>query len=152
MNRKTKILTLLIVTVLSTNILKAQTTIDEITTDFFKTYEKSPQKAVDYVFGTNKWMMDRNKDGIENIKTQLTSFLGLVGDYYGYEKITEKSVGESYKLVSYMMKYDRQPVRFTFVFYKPKDKWQVQNFQYDDNLDDELEESGKVYRLKENWK
>tara|TARA_B100001057_G_C22134148_1_gene675684 strand:- start:54 stop:512 length:459 start_codon:yes stop_codon:yes gene_type:complete len=151
MNKKIKLLTLLFVTVLSTNILKAQTTTEEITTEFFKTYEKSPQKAVDYVFGTNKWMMDRNKDGIENVKTQLTSFLGLVGDYYGYEKITEKSVGESYKLLSYMIKYDRQPVRFTFVFYKPKDKWQVQNFQYDDNLDDELEESGKVYRLKENW-
>ena len=151
MNRKIKLLTLLIVIVLSTNILKAQTTTEEITTEFFKTYEKSPQKAIDYVFGTNKWMMDRNKDGIENVKTQLTSFLGLVGDYYGYEKITEKSVGESYKLVSYMIKYDRQPVRFTFVFYKPKDKWQVQNFKYDDNLDDELEESGKVYRLKENW-
>ena len=151
MNRKIKLLTLLIVTVLSTNILKAQAATDEITKEFFKTYEKSPQKAVDYVFGTNKWMMDRNKDGIENVKTQLTSFLGLVGDYYGYEKITEKSVGESYKLVSYMIKYDRQPVRFTFVFYKPKDKWQVQNFQYDDNLNDELEESGKVYRLKENW-
>ena len=151
MNKKIKLLTLLFVTVLSTNILKAQTTTEEITTEFFKTYEKSPQKAVDYVFGTNKWMMDRNKDGIENVKTQLTSFLGLVGDYYGYEKITEKSVGESYKLLSYMIKYDRQPVRFTFVFYKPKDKWQVQNFQYDDNLDDELEESAKVYRLKENW-
>ena len=151
MNRKIKLLTLLIVTVLSTNILTAQTTTEEITTEFFKTYEKSPQKAVDHIFGTNKWMMDRNKDGIENIKTQLTSFLGLVGDYYGYEKITEKSVGESYKLVSYMIKYDRQPLRFTFVFYKPKDKWQVQNFQYDNNLDDELEESGKVYRLKENW-
>ena len=151
MNRKIKLLTFLIVIILSTNILKAQSTTEEITTEFFKTYEKSPQKAVDYVFGTNKWMIDRNKDGIENVKSQLTNFLGLVGDYYGYEKITEKSVGKSFKLISYMIKYDRQPMRFTFVFYKPKDKWQVQNFQFDDNLDDELEESGKVYRLKENW-
>jgi len=152
MTRKIKILSFLIVVALSSNILKAQTTTEEILTEFFNTYKKSPQMAVEYIFGTNKWMMDRNKDGIENVKTQLTSFLRLVGDYYGYEKITEKSVGESYQLVSYMMKYDRQPVRFTFVFYKPKDKWQVQNFQYDDNLDNELEESGKVYRLKENWK
>ena len=151
MNRKIKLMTLSILVLLSTNILMAQTTTEEITDEFFKTYEKSPQNAVDYVFGTNKWMIDRNKDGIENVKTQLASFLGLVGDYYGYEKITEKSVGESYKLVSYMIKYDRQPVRFTFVFYRPKDKWQVQNFQYDDRLDDEIEESGKVYRLKENW-
>lgn len=151
MNKKIKLLTLLILTVISTNILKAQSTTEEITSEFFKTYDKSPQKAVDYVFGTNKWMIDRNKDGIENVKSQLTNFLGLVGDYYGYEKITEKSVGKSFRLISYMIKYDRQPMRFTFVFYKPKDKWQVQNFQFDDNLDDELEESGKVYRLKENW-
>lgn len=151
MNRKIKLFTLVIIIGLSCNILKAQSNSEEITTEFFNTYEKSPQKAIDYVFSTNKWMMDRNKDGIENVKNQLTNFLGLVGDYYGYEKITEKSIGESYMLVSYMIKYDRQPIRFTFVFYKPKDKWQVQNFKFDDNLDDELEESGKVYRLKENW-
>ena len=149
--QKIKTLTLIIVVAFSINNLNAQNSTEEITNEFFKTYEKSPLNAVDDVFATNKWMMERNKDGIENIKTQLTSFLGLVGEYYGYEKITEKSVGKSFKLVSYMIKYDRQPMRFTFVFYKPKDKWQVQNFQYDDNLDDELEESGKVYRLKENW-
>lgn len=151
MNREIRFLTLMILTVLSTNVLRAQSTIEEITSEFFSTYEKSPQKAVDYAFSTNKWMIDRKKDGIENVKNRLANLLGLVGDYYGYEKITEKSIGESYKLVSYMLKYDRQPVRFTFVFYKPKEKWQVQNFQYDDNLDDELEEAGKVYRLKENW-
>ena len=148
---KNKLISLLLLTFLSTTILRSQPTVEEITDKFFKTYEKSPLEGVDYIFSTNKWMMDRNKDGVENIKTKLNSFIGLVGDYYGYEKITEKSVGESYRLVSYLVKYDRQPVRFTFVFYKPKDSWQVQNFQYDDGLDDELEESGKVYRLKENW-
>lgn len=151
MNKKINLITLTIVVFLSTSILKAQATTEEITSEFFKTYEKSPMEAVGYVFGTNKWMVDRNKDGIANVKSQLTNFLGLVGDYYGYEKITEKSIGESYKLVSYMIKYDRQPLRFTFVFYKPKDKWQVQNFKFDDSLDEELEESAKIYRLKENW-
>ena len=145
-----KLIILTIIFFWSANILKAQTTTQEITDVFFETFEKAPLKAVDYVFGTNKWMVERNKDGIENVKNKLSSFLGLVGNYYGYEKITEKSIGKSLKLVSYMIKYDRQPIRFTFIFYKPKDKWQVQNFQYDDKLDDELEESGKVYRLKDN--
>lgn len=128
----------------------AQETSDEIINTFFETYEKEPLEAVDYVFSTNEWM-DRNKDAVENLKTQLSSYLKLVGDYYGYEKITEKSVGESYKLISYMSKYERQPIRFTFVLYKGKDRWQVQNFKFDDNIDDELEESGKVQYLKENW-
>ncbi len=151
MNKNVKLIVLIISIIFSTAQLNAQGSTDEIINEFFKTYEKSPEKAVDFAFGTNKWMMDRKKDAVENVKSQLTSFIGLVGKYYGYEKITEKGVGKSFKLVSYMLKYDRQPVRFTFVFYKPNDKWQVQNFQYDDSLDDELEESGKVYRLKENW-
>lgn len=134
----------------TTTCVVAQETSDEIINTFFETYEKEPLKAVDYVFSTNEWM-DRNKDAVENLKTQLSSYLKLVGDYYGYEKITEKSVGESYKLVSYMSKYERQPIRFTFVLYKGKDRWQVQNFKFDDKIDDELEESGKVQYLKENW-
>jgi hypothetical protein len=150
MTKKIKRILLTAILLIASTILKAQTTTEEITSKFFTTFETSPQTAVDSVFGTNKWMIERNKDGIENVKTQLTSFLGLVGTYYGYEKITEKNIGKSYKLLSYMIKYDRQPMRFTFIFYKPKDKWQLQNFQFDDNLDDELEESGKIYRLKEN--
>ena len=36
----------------------AQTSIDEITTEFFSLYSKSPHKAIDYAFSSNKWMMD----------------------------------------------------------------------------------------------
>ena len=129
----------------------AQDSIEEITHEFFRLYPTSPTKAVDYAFKTNSWILERNKDGIENVKNQLVNAIELVGTFYGHEKITEKSIGHSYKLVSYMVKYDRQPIRFTFVFYKPQEKWQVQNFQFDDNLDDELEEAGKMYRLPENW-
>ena len=143
-------MTLFVLSIFSTPVTKAQTSTEALINQFFKIYEKSPQEAVSYIFSTNKWILERNKDGIENVKTQLTSFLGLVGNYYGYEKITEKRLGDTYKLVSYMIKYDRQPVRFTFIFYKPEDKWQLQNFQYDDNLDEELKESGKVFRLKKN--
>jgi hypothetical protein len=37
-----------------------------------------------------------------------------------------------------------------FLFYKPDNSWRLQNFSYDDNLDTELEEANKAYRLKEN--
>lgn len=150
MTRKVKLLILVFFALSPTHLLNAQTTTEEITDRFFETYKNSPLEAVDYIFNTNKWM-ERNQDAIQNVKTQLTSFLGLVGDLYGHERITEKNIGESYKLVSYMVKYDRQPIRFTFIFYKPKDKWQVQNFKFDDSLDSELEESAKAYRLQENW-
>ena len=147
---KTILITLLIIIAGLSNIVHAQSTINEITVKFFTLYETSPKDAVNYAFGTNKWILDRKKDDIANVNTQLTSIIGLIGDYYGYEKIAEKSVGYSYVLISYLVRYDRQPLRFSFVFYKPNDKWQVQNFQFDDAMDDELEEAGKVYRLEEN--
>ena len=128
----------------------AQTSIDEITTEFFSLYSKSPQKAIYYAFSSNKWMMDRKKDAVESIKRKVAGDIELLGKYYGYEKITSKSIGDSFVLVSFMVKYDRQPIRFTFVFYMPDNKWQLQNFKYDVALDEELEEAARAYRLREN--
>ncbi|UZR94260.1 hypothetical protein [Chondrinema litorale] len=105
------------------------------------------KKAVDYIFSTNKWISEESQEGIDNVKDKLENFLGLVGEYYGYDLITKKNVGENYELWSYIIKYDRQPLRFTFVLYRPKDKWQLQNFQFDDNLGDELKDAGKIYNL-----
>ena len=140
MKIQTKLLTCILIYFLSINLTKAQSTINEITNEFFKVYEKNPQKAVDYIFSTNNWMSKEKNYDVENVKSQLSNFIGLVGNYYGFEKITEKSLGESLKLVSYIIKYDRQPIRFTFLFYKPKDVWKIQNFKFDDNLDAEIEE------------
>ena len=36
------------------------------------------------------------------------------------------------------------------MYYRPTEKWQLQNFQYDDDFDVELIEAAKAYRLTEN--
>ena len=125
--------------------LNGQTSEKEIITEFFKVFENEPMKAIDYAFSTNKWMK-RNMDGIESLKAKFKDIIPLIGDYYGYEIITEKSIGKNLKLISYMLKYDRQPVRFTFVLYKPNDTWQVQNLNWDVDIDSELEDSAKQNR------
>jgi hypothetical protein len=125
--------------------LNGQTSEKEIITEFFKVFENEPMKAIDYAFSTNKWMK-RNMDGIEGLKAKFKDIIPLIGDYYGYEIITEKSIGKNLKLISYMLKYDRQPVRFTFVLYKPNDTWQVQNLNWDVDIDSELEDSAKQNR------
>lgn len=125
---------------------------NEIVTEFFSIYnEKGVDNALSYIFSTNDWMEQRSKDGISNVKMQLNSLVDLVGKYYGYEYITEKSIGKSFKLYSYLVKYDRQPIRFVFIFYKPNDKWMIYNFKYDQELAEELEDAAKAYRLKENF-
>ena len=117
---------------------------------FFSLYTtKSPNEAIDYIFSTNKWISN-SKDQIENVKFKLNGTLKLIGDYTGHELITKKTVGNHLALYTFMIRYDRQPLRFTMLFYNPKNEWRLQNFSYDDSIDDELEEAAKIHRLKAN--
>jgi hypothetical protein len=98
------------------------------------------------LYKTNVWT-ERIKDDIENIANKLNGFtLDYVGKYYGYELITTKKFSE-FELHSYLVRYDRQPIRFTFKFYKPNDKWMLYAFQFDDSFSKEIEEAAKLYYL-----
>lgn len=144
---KTSIIFLIVCSALTNS--SAQTTTKEITEKFFSLYAKDPIKAVEYAFSTNKWF-DKNQEGVSNLKNKLKNTIDLCGEYYGYEILSEKTAGECIKMVTFIVKYDRQPIRLSFLMYKPKDIWKVNNFSYDENIDDDLEEATKAYRLKEN--
>ena len=113
---------------------------------FFEDYQKiGPSKALDNLYSTNKWM-NRATDAISNLKNKLEGLNeDYVGKYYGYELMVEKKLAESYILQSYLVKFDRQPIRYTFQFYKPNDEWLIYSFQFDGNIDDEIEEAAKLY-------
>jgi hypothetical protein len=115
-----------------------QATIKEITDKFFNLYSTDPQKAIEYGFSTNKWF-DKKQDDISTLKSKLKDFMGLVGEYEGYEFLSEKSAGSNLKMITYIVRYEREAVRFIFLFYKPKDKWQLNNFSFDENIDKELQ-------------
>jgi hypothetical protein len=131
----------------------AQTSPKEIADIFFSDYMKSGASiALDNLYSTNKWM-DRATDAITNSKSQLEGMNEeYIGKYYGYELIVEKHLAESYVLLSYIVKYDRQPLRFTFQFYKPNDKWKIFSLQFDSNIDEEIEEAAKLNYLNYNDK
>ena len=128
----------------------AQNKPQDIIDEFFKTYkEKGSDEALDYIFSTNNWMDDTQK-GVEDLKYKLKRTISLIGDYYGHESIVTRTVKDRLQLHTFIVKYDRQPLRFSILFYKPNDTWRLQNFKFDDNLDEELEEASKAYRLEEN--
>ena len=120
---------------------------EKIIETFFKEYEKSPSKAVENIYGTNKWTA-RVRDGIETMKNEVNKYTeDYMGQYYGYELITKKKLSESFILYSYMVRYDRQPLRFIFKLYKPNDQWKLFAFKIDGELDDEVEQAAKLYYL-----
>lgn len=103
--------------------------------------------ALDNLYATNPWM-ERNQDAVTNLKSKLEGLNeDFVGKFYGYDLIAEKSFGDRYILLSYLIRYDRQPIRFTFQFYRPDKEWRVYGFQFDGDFTDEMKEALKAYYL-----
>ena len=143
---KTKIYLPIFIGLLLSGNLFAQSSSQDLIDKFFVDFETSgPAEAIDNLYGTNPWT-SRIQDQIENVKTKLVSYNeDLVGKYYGHEKITTKTIGKSYELHSYFLKFDRQFIRLIFHFYKPDMEWRLYSFSFDASYDDELEESAKIY-------
>lgn len=121
---------------------------EKINEHFFDLYDsKGPSEALEFVFSTNNWI---NETQTLEVKNKLVELTKQLGDYQGKEVISKRSISEDYLLYSFLIKYDRQPIRYLFIYYKPNNKWQLQKFQYDDNLEIELIEAASAYRLTEN--
>jgi hypothetical protein len=64
--------------------------------------------------------------------------------------LARKTAGSSVVMLTYVVKHDREPLIFRFMFYKPQNTWVINDFKYNSSLDEELEEASKAYRFKEN--
>ncbi|TWI99406.1 hypothetical protein JN11_02723 [Mucilaginibacter frigoritolerans] len=110
---------------------------------FFKKYkDDGTSPAIDYLFATNKLFTDSVQIGV--LKGKLDALRQSVGTYTGKELIAQKIAAPSLVFYSYLVKHEKSPIRFTFMFYKPKNEWVLYRFKYDDQMDTELEDAGKI--------
>lgn len=124
------------------NLVDAQTP-QEMMDSFFKTYqEDKPVEALNELYSHTPWL-ERIKDDVEKLTIQFRDLKMLVGEYNGHELLYTKQVKDCFVLATYLVKYDRQPIRINFEFYKPKDEWILYSFSYDDSFDDDLEKAAK---------
>jgi hypothetical protein len=137
------------VAILSTSCNKQpkQEEYDNYSKIFFNKYEtEGVDKAVNYIFSTNP-LINQDGEQIVNLKKGLKETTSLLGDYSGYGLITIKRATNNYVYCSYLVRYNRQPLRFSFIYYKPKDKWVLHKFTFDNEVEKELENAGTIYFL-----
>ena len=125
--------------VLSANLVFSQDSEQVIIDEFFEIFAKNSEKAINFIYNTNDWI-DADGDAVTKLKIQLKQYEELIGEYYGEEFLYKGNLGESFTTYVYLVKYERQPVRFTFEFYRPKDVWMVYSFKFDDNFDEDFED------------
>ena len=120
---------------------------EDYTKKFFADFATNSDKAIDNIYKLNPHT-DGITDAINNMKKIANTYPSELGNYYGYELITQQKLTNNFVLLSYFIKYDRQPMRFTFEFYKPNDKWLLFSLNFDSNIDEEVEEAAKISNLK----
>lgn len=115
----------------------------ELVNRFFDLYKgKGYEYALKYAFETNKWINSQGNE-MMNISLQLGKSITGLGEYIGYEEIKSKTVGSRFRILTYFVYYQREPMRFTFELYKNNNGWEIWDFQFDSDFDTELEESMK---------
>lgn len=141
MSCKIKYLSLILLIFASSQICHGQTSTEELTDEFFNEFLKSPERAFDFLTQNIK---NLDPKATKNLKEQFLFNLSQSGNYYGQEMISEKTIGNSLKLQSFLMKFEMNPVRLTLTFYKPEDDWIIAEYEFDANLTKELKETRKI--------
>ncbi len=114
--------------------LNAQNSYDSIPNIFFNTFkQKGSDAAIDYIYATNKYISSNLTANLK-VKAELKKFTSMLGKYHGAEIIDTQFISKSYIKLSYLAKFDRQPLKFNFIMYKPNKKWQLQQLKFDDKI------------------
>jgi hypothetical protein len=70
------------------------------------------------------------------------------GSLLNYELLTEEKLGDNYVHLDYVLYYEKRIIRFFCQFYKPKETWVLERFQFRDDIPEWAEEKAKYKYLK----
>ncbi len=116
----------------------------ELIKTFFDLYKtKGYEAAVRYSWSTNKWIPTAPEE-MNNIILALGKEVDQMGDFIGQEELKSKKVGSRFRIVSYLVYYQRDPIRFTFELYKNNTGWEISDFVFDTQFEEEIEISIKL--------
>jgi hypothetical protein len=95
-------------------------------------------EAVDKLYGNNPWI-PLDGDGVRNVKAQFQGIGEMVGGYTGAVKVGELMVVDRLVHVTYLALFERQPLRFEFQYYRPRNEWMIFSFEFDGDFDEDLQ-------------
>ncbi len=139
-----KLLLMVVLVIFGSTNLFSETSLTGIDKTELKTYSEKIVKLIekgslDKAFAEVRKIWPIPEAEISLLETQTVKQLDIVksrfGKSLGIVLIKEKEVADIiYKLV-YVIKYEHHITRWIFTFYKPGDKWVLNTFKWDDNIE-----------------
>jgi hypothetical protein len=86
-----------------------------------------PTSALDKELQVARW---------QNQTTQLVDFQRRFGPFLGCELAEQKDLSDSLRTCVYIAKYEQNTMRWTFILYRPHDKWRILGIRFKDLMGD----------------
>ena len=80
-----------------------------------------------------------SKGYFDEVKAKLIDLPNIYGTYCYHSRMFERMVAKRLVFVDYIVLFEKQPVEFSFEFYKPKEKWMLYGFSLDTNIVNKLD-------------
>lgn len=136
--------TIVLSALMATGLAQTKDDGQELIKTFFNLYKtKGYEAAVRYSWSTNKWIPAAPKD-MNAIILSLGNQVDQMGEFLGQEELKTKKLGSRFRIVSYLVYYQRDPIRFTFELYKNDKGWEFTNFEYDTLFEEEIEDAMRL--------
>jgi hypothetical protein len=71
-----------------------------------------------------------------SLEENADTILARYGELIGYELAQRQEIGSSLVRFTYLAKYERHALRWSFDFYRPDDRWLLNSFWWDDSVED----------------
>jgi hypothetical protein len=98
------------------------------TENFFQLLTKNEvDKAYEGLLAGSVVLGDK-KPQMEQMKNRLKAGLPSLGKAVDYELVAEKPAGSSISHLTYIFRFERQPLLCDFYFYRPYDRWMIDEF------------------------
>jgi len=97
---------------------------EEMVRDFLETLKTGDTETAFQGLLTDSPLLQQG-NSIQMLISQTKAQLPLFGDVLRYEELRTKEVSPSLKSIKYLMLLEKDAMTWSFVFYKPRDRWIV---------------------------
>lgn len=104
---------------------------EQIDAFFARLAAGEPGEAIEGLYAASPWM-DELSDQVSELKSQFVSFTGFAGAYLGQDELAEERVSDRFVYRWHLVYFERQPLQVHFSFYRPRDRWVVFQFAYEE--------------------
>lgn len=88
--------------------------------------------------------------GTIDLEEKFSNINRTSGNFISFTIVRKREIANDISVYSTIAKYEKKFYRFVFVFYKPTQIVKLYKFQFDENVETELEESLKLYTEQDN--